>query len=116
MNKPAFIFLLFVLVLQACLPTKQEPKTYTKSNVTTILQDDEPKFHYRSSETRIFDLLHTYLEVNPNWENQTLQGKAILTLRPYFYSTKELVIDAKGMTNHSIGLIDSSGIVKKNEL
>ena len=113
MNKPAFIFVLFVLVLQACLPTKQEPKTYTKSNVTTILQDDEPKFPYRPSETRIFDLLHTYLEVNPNWENQTLQGKAILTLRPYFYSTKELVIDAKGMTIHSIGLIDSSGIVKK---
>jgi uncharacterized protein YfeS len=32
-----------------------------------------------------FDLLHTELKLKPIWNNQTLEGTATLTLKPYFY-------------------------------
>ena len=113
MNKLALIVAFVVLVLQACLPVKQESNIESKANFPTLVQEHGPKYPYRPSKTRIFDLLHTFLDVQPNWLTQTLHGKAILTVKPYFYSTNKLVIDAKGMTINSVGLIDSSGILKK---
>lgn len=52
---------------------------------------------YNESETKKFDLIHTKLDVKFNWEKAHLYGKAELTLAPYFYSQKQLVLDARGM-------------------
>ena len=52
---------------------------------------------YQASNTRLNDLIHTKLEVKFDWEKQHLLGKAELIFRPYFYSTKELILDAKGI-------------------
>ncbi len=43
-----------------------------------------------------FDLIHTDLKLKPIWENQTLESKAIITLKPYFYDQNKVVLDAKG--------------------
>ena len=51
----------------------------------------------RESQEILFNLLHTELHLEPRWEDQTLKGKAILTLKPHFYAQSTLMLDAKEM-------------------
>ncbi len=51
---------------------------------------------YNPSHTRTNDLLHTRLEIKFDWENEKVIGKATLQLKPYFYQTDQVVLDAKG--------------------
>ena len=62
---------------------------------------------YQASNKRVNDLLHTKLVVKFDWAKQYLYGNAELTFKPYFYSTNELVLDAKGMDIKSVILIDT---------
>lgn len=65
---------------------------------------------YQASYTRTFDLVHTSLDVAFNWEKQQLMGKAELTLRPYFYTTDKLVLDAKGFELRAVSLKNGEGL------
>ncbi|SFG91763.1 M1 family metallopeptidase [Pontibacter chinhatensis] len=66
-----------------------------------------PKKHsFNPSRTREHDLLHTTLRISFNWEKQYLHGLAELTLKPYFYPQRQLVLDAKGMDIHSVHLME----------
>jgi aminopeptidase N len=58
----------------------------------------------RTSQDKDFDLIHSELHVKPIWSNQTLEGKAILTLKPYFYNQNKLVLNAKDFDIKSIKL------------
>lgn len=51
---------------------------------------------YQPSTARKFDLLHTTLRLQPDWQKQQMKGEAELLLVPYFYSQQTLVLDAKG--------------------
>jgi len=64
--------------------------------------DQYQQSRYNSSETRQHDLIHTDLSVSFDWQKQHLLGTAELTLRPYFYASQQLVLDAKGFDIHSI--------------
>ncbi|SOE20002.1 aminopeptidase N [Spirosomataceae bacterium TFI 002] len=59
---------------------------------------------YNPSETRTFDLIHTQLDVTPNWETSSLAGEAILKLKPFFYPQNQVILDAKGFEIKSIDL------------
>ncbi len=52
--------------------------------------------NYNPSYTRRNDLLHTALDVRFDWSKQYLQGKATLKIKPLFYPTDSLRLDAKG--------------------
>ena len=65
---------------------------------------------YRSSETRINDLVHTKLDVRFDYEKAYLYGKEWVTLKPTFYSTDSVLLDAKGMEIKEFSLI--KGTVK----
>jgi len=52
--------------------------------------------NYNPSHTRINDLLHTKLDVRFDWEKEQVIGKAWLTMKPHFYETKFVLLDAKG--------------------
>lgn len=56
----------------------------------------------RSSEELKFDLIHTELHVEPRWTDQTLEGRAVLTLKPYFYPQKTLRLNAREMEIRSV--------------
>jgi aminopeptidase N len=51
---------------------------------------------YNPSYNRRNDLIHTTLDVRFDWKRQFLLGKATLTLKPLFYPTDSLRLDAKG--------------------
>src|SRR5438552_2022375 len=50
---------------------------------------------YRTSFSIINDIVHTRLDVKFDWQKQYLYGKEWLTLKPHFYSTDSLTLDAK---------------------
>jgi aminopeptidase N len=78
----------------------------TSPTQNQVYSDNTPKEKeiYNPSATRLSDVIHTDLAVSFNWEKQHLLGQAELTISPYFYSSNELILDAKGFDIHSINM------------
>jgi aminopeptidase N len=74
-------------------------------------KDTSWKKVYRASSTRINDLVHTKLDVKFDYDKSYMYGKAWITLKPHFYTTDSLLLDAKGMGINEVSLM--SGAVKK---
>lgn len=60
---------------------------------------------YRASPTKINDLVHTKLDVRFDYAKRYLYGKAWITLRPHFYATDSLLLDAKGMDIKQVAVV-----------
>jgi aminopeptidase N len=67
-------------------------------------QDDWKKI-YRSFPTKINDLVHTKLDAKFDYSKSYLNGKVWLTLKPHFYATDSLQLDAKGMNINAVALV-----------
>lgn len=74
------------------------------SNGQPAIQDGDWKDLYRGSSTRINDLVHTKLDVKFDYNKSYLYGKAWITLKPHFYATDSLYLDAKGMDINKVEL------------
>jgi aminopeptidase N len=77
-----------------------------------MAQDDAPppqdtswKKIYRATSTRINDLVHTKLDVKFDYARAWMYGKEWLTLKPHFYATDSLTLDAKGMEIKEIAMM-----------
>ena len=115
MNIKNGIVLIFSgLLTFSCTPKKQIQETTSVENIIEE-EEEEPAMrkHYNPSEKRVNDLLHTKLKVNFDWENQQLNGEAFLTLKPYFYATDSLTLDAKAMDIHSVRQNDEKSMELK---
>jgi aminopeptidase N len=112
-------FLFFGILLLSCNPSKKAiySPPYEIRMLDTMVVTAKPKEarqepaslplslpEYRATATRFFDLIHTRLEVAFNWEEESVLGKANLKLRPYFYPSDQLILDAKGFDLHQIRL------------
>ncbi len=73
---------------------------FLTSLTSTFAQDQV----YRGERTRDFNLVHTKLKVDFNFENSTMNGEAWVTLKPHFFATNELTLDAKAMIINKIEL------------
>ncbi|MEQ1746087.1 MAG: M1 family metallopeptidase, partial [Saprospiraceae bacterium] len=49
------------------------------------------------------DLIHTKLELSFDWAKKRAIGRATLSLRPWFYATDKLTLDAKNFDIHYVG-------------
>jgi len=67
--------------------------------------------HYRSTPTKVNNLIHTKLDVHFDYKNQFLNGKEWVTLQPHFYPTDSLRLDAKGMDIKKIALVNGQQLV-----
>ncbi len=67
---------------------------------------------YNPTYTLRNNLIHTRLDLSFDWAKQHVLGKAELTLKPYFYSTKLLSLDAKGFDLHNVSMKGSSQKLK----
>ncbi|HMU44657.1 MAG TPA: M1 family aminopeptidase, partial [Ignavibacteriaceae bacterium] len=54
---------------------------------------------------KINNLVHTKLEIKPDFSKSYLYGKAWITLKPHFYPTDSLNLDAKGMELKKVALV-----------
>ncbi len=57
---------------------------------------------YRSTEPRVWNIQHTRIALSFDMKQQTATVKEWIKLRPYFYATDTLVLDAKGMKIDSV--------------
>ncbi|MBS1610426.1 MAG: M1 family metallopeptidase [Bacteroidetes bacterium] len=67
--------------------------------------DSLPKSPYQATATKINDLVHTKLDVKFDFSKSYLYGKAWITLKPHFYPTDSLQLDAKGMDIKKVSLV-----------
>lgn len=68
-------------------------------------QATDPSKEYRAFATKINDLVHTRLDAKFDYSKSYLNGKVWLTLKPHFYATDSLQLDAKGMNIHKVELV-----------
>ena len=66
---------------------------------------------YRGSATKINDLVHTKLDVKFDYLKSWMYGKAWITLKPHFYPTDSLTLDAKGMDIKEVAIMKGSSTV-----
>jgi aminopeptidase N len=70
--------------------------------------DTSWKKQYRETATKINDLVHTKLDVKPDFSKSYLYGKAWITLKPHFYPTDSLNLNAKGMEFKTVAIIKNN--------
>jgi len=104
----------FAALLVACKSKKVTPDQ--TNNVDTAQLDSVASFEelitpeqevkiYRASETLLNDILHTKLEVSFDWQNAWLLGKAAIDIKPHFYATNMLYLDARGMEINKVQVV-----------
>ena len=93
MKKPFLIFSWLVLTM------------YSYAQVNAQNDQVDGKNNYRETATRINDLVHTKLDVKFDYTKSYLFGKAWITLKPHFYPTDSLTLDAKGMDINKVVLM-----------
>jgi len=72
-----------------------------------VLADEAPKKKiYQATETKSSDIIHTKLWVSFDWQKSQLIGKAELQVKPYFYTTNMLYLNARGMEIKSVKLAE----------
>ncbi len=59
---------------------------------------------YKASYARTFDLLHTSLMLNFDWDKELVMGRAVLTMKPLFFNQDSVVLHAKNFTFKSVSL------------
>ncbi len=111
----------------ACSTSKKSQQTpSTVGNEPAIMLDtikvlaEEPvkKKVYQASETKLNDIIHTKLWVSFDWQKSQMTGKAELLIKPYFYPTNLLYLNARGMEIKSVkgtALIYKPIIVKQGQ-
>lgn len=95
MNKLFLKCSLFSIVLLACQNIEAQNADQNKDEVST----------YRVTPLKVNDLVHTKLNVSFDYGKRYLYGKEWLTLKPHFYETDSLTLDAKGMDIKEIAII-----------
>ncbi|WP_374172226.1 M1 family aminopeptidase [Flavobacterium tructae] len=69
-------------------------------------QAKNPLSVYQVTPLKVNDLVHTKLDVSFDYGKRYLYGKGWLTLKPHFYDTDSLRLDAKGMDFKTIAMVD----------
>jgi aminopeptidase N len=68
-------------------------------------KDEAWKNIYRATATKFDDLVDTRLDVKFDYDKSYLYGKAWITLKPHFYPTDTVSLDAKGMDIHKVAIV-----------
>ncbi|MCO5281251.1 MAG: M1 family metallopeptidase [Chitinophagales bacterium] len=110
------LFCAAIIAVSGCNTSKQIKggKNFNTQNIEEDTLDEivlnfSKEKKYRASYPIDFDLLNTKLDLQIDWQKQHLPGKAILKLKPHFYATDSLVLDAKGMDIIEVALMDKQG-------
>lgn len=77
---------------------------YTSGYVNAQSESSGRNPVYRATHTKSTELKHTKLKVNFDFEKEQMNGEAWITASPYFYSTNEVILDAKAMLINEVAL------------
>jgi aminopeptidase N len=85
-----------------CLPLIVTAQTDTET------KDSSWKILYRETPEKRHSLVHTKLDVRFDFDKAYMYGKEWLTLKPYFYPTDQVVLDAKGMIISMVAMVSGN--------
>lgn len=109
MTNKALLIASAMLFIFGCKPTEtiNLPEQVIEINDPNKLPE---RAVYQASNTKLFDLLHTKLDVKFNWEKAYLYGKAELTLKPYFNANNTLALNARGFDINKVQLVGEENV------
>lgn len=114
MNKgflSAFLYSLLIFASVACKVSDTTHSTATDTfggGFTNEINRQKEKplgLTYQAEKTRYFQLIHTKLDLKFDWENQYVDGLAVVDVKPYFYPQDTLKLDAKGFEVQYVHLV-----------
>ena len=107
------------LLLLACHSTrptptaKQEEPAIQLDTIQVTANVPEKREPYREAAPINFDIIHTELQVVFDWKTSKLYGKASLQLKPHFYTTDRLYLNARGMEIRRVEVFDVARVTEK---
>ena len=81
---------------------------HAKAQEEAVDQDSSWKNEYRGFATKENDLVHTKLVANFNYAASQMNGEVWLQLRPHFYATNTLRLDAKAMEIRDVAIVQNN--------
>lgn len=99
-------------MLGAACGTSRKAKKSVKLDEVTVTAKNNPYTIYREASQKSWEIVHTRAALSFNYKERTADGRAWIKLRPYFYETDSLVLDAKGMIIDSV-MLDREGASTK---
>ncbi|MGL4598961.1 MAG: M1 family aminopeptidase, partial [Bacteroidia bacterium] len=109
MKNALFFSAILALSLWACRPqkntTSQKNTTDPKAQTAKVPE----KAAYMPAARRESDLLHTRLDLVPNYTERRIYGQATISARPYFAAMNTLTLDARGMEFKEVALLSKDG-------
>ncbi|MFN4255245.1 MAG: M1 family aminopeptidase [Saprospiraceae bacterium] len=75
---------------------------FPELEVTAQADNPDSLAPYNPSHTFEHDLLHTKIEISFDWAKRRANGRATLTMRPWFYATDRVTLDAKNFDIQSV--------------
>ncbi|MGG8495148.1 M1 family aminopeptidase [Tenacibaculum sp. TC6] len=61
---------------------------------------------YKAEREKVHNLIHTKLKVDFNFQDKEMHGEEWVTLKPHFYETDKVMLDAKAMLIHKVTMND----------
>lgn len=84
--------------------------------ISVVANEPFKKPIYQESNPRSNDIIHTKLEVNFDWTACKMNGKASLMIKPYFYPTNMLYLNARGMDIKKVEVLEIASVKEKKKL
>jgi len=94
----------------SCGPSKNATRAkQVVLDTITVSAKNNPLDIYRASEPMYWDIIHTRLALSFNMKERTADGRAWVSLRPYFYPSATISLNAQSMRIDSVLLGGSGG-------
>ena len=104
--------LMLALSVNSCISIKKRIPNNEITSYAELEQQGYPipqkelkSLDYQPAAKRLNDILHTKLDVRFDFNKQYLYGKASILVRPYFYPTSTLLLNAREMEIIEVALI-----------
>jgi aminopeptidase N len=108
-NKHLLIPVFAIAVIAAC--KTQQSTTGNNTNAQQVKFADVSPYvrpDYHPTANRLIDITHLAIDAIPDWKKRYLNGKVEITATPYFYPTKSIELDARGMEIVAVIFQDSA--------
>lgn len=92
--KYQYILVFTWIMLAACGSSRKTAKNSINLDEITINANDG---EYRAAAERIWDITHTRVAISFNYKEKTASGKAWIDIKPYFYPSDTIRLDAQSM-------------------
>ncbi|HTN17406.1 MAG TPA: M1 family aminopeptidase, partial [Chitinophagaceae bacterium] len=103
-KKIAACILLGSVFIGACRSAKHRNSLSGSMDTVTVSAFNNPMNQYRATAPQEWWIRHTHAALSFDYKEKTANGRATLSLQPYFYALDSLVLDAKSMDIKSVQL------------